>query len=78
MSAESAFRTTVCGLLIFGGLAFAEVAETPDLDFLEYLGMWEESDEDWQLIEETMTADVDERSDPVPEREESAEKEDES
>jgi len=35
------------------------------MEFLEYLGLWEETDEDWQL-------------DPVPEGEESTETEDES
>lgn len=47
------------------------------MDFLEYLGMWEESDEDWQLLDEDTVAENDERSDPVPEGEASTEKEDE-
>ena len=78
MSADSAYRAIVCGLLLCGGLVVAEDAEAPELDFLEYLGMWEESDEEWQILEETLTAENEERTDPVPEGEESTEKEDES
>ena len=58
--------------------AFAEEEEVPDMDFLEYLGLWEESDEDWQLLNEDVVADNEERNDPVPEGEESTETEDES
>jgi len=78
MSADRALRALLCCLLLCGGTLTAGEQEEPDLDFLEYLGMWEESDEDWQIIEETVAADNAERSDPVPEGEESAEKEDES
>ena len=46
--------------------------------FLEYLGMWEESDEDWLLLDEEEVAENDKRSGPVPEGEESTEIEDES
>ena len=78
MSADSAYRSILCGLLLCGGLGVAEEVEAPELDFLEYLGMWEESDEEWQILDETLTADNEERTDPVPEGEESTEKEDES
>ena len=78
MLADTAFRTLVCSVLLFGGLVLAEEAEAPELDFLEYLGMWEESDEEWQVLEESLRADNEERSEPVPEGEESTEKEDES
>lgn len=67
--------------LIATGLAMAATAETeeiPDIDFLEYLGMWEESDEDWLLLDEEEVAENDTRTDPVPEGKESTEKEDES
>ena len=76
MLADHALHAMVVGLLLCGGVAAAE--EEPDLEFLEYLGMWEESDEDWQILNETMTADNEEQSEPVPEGEESPEKEDES
>jgi hypothetical protein len=39
--------------------------------------MWEVSDEEWQLLNEEPLASKDERSDPVPEGEESTETEDE-
>lgn len=48
-----------------------EKEESLDMAFLEYLGMWDESDEDWLLLDE-------ERTEPVPEGEESTEKKDES
>jgi hypothetical protein len=38
------------GLMGTGGLVIADDAEAPDLEFLEYLGSWEESDEDWVLL----------------------------
>ena len=65
-------------LLLFGGLALGADDEMPDEDFLEYLGLWEESDEDWLMFEEPITTEKEERTDPVPDGEESTEKEDES
>jgi hypothetical protein len=65
-------------MLLGCGLTLAEDEEIPDAEFLEYLGLWEESDEDWLLFDEPITADVEKRSDPVPEGEESTEKTDES
>jgi hypothetical protein len=56
----------------------AEDEEPPDLEFLEYLGLWEETDDEWLLLDEEEVADNDERSDPVPEGKESTETEDES
>ena len=50
----------------------------PDAEFLEYLGMWEETDEDWLLLDEITLVENMERSDPVPEGEESTETENES
>ncbi len=78
MLADRGFSMMVIGLLICGGVEAAEEEDVPDMEFLEYLGMWEESDEEWQIFEETMTAENEERSDPVAESEESMEKEDES
>ena len=65
-------------LLLIGGLVQGADEEMPDEDFLEYLGLWEESDEDWLMFDELTTAENEERTDPVPEGEESTEKEDES
>jgi len=47
-----------------------------DMEFLEYLGSWDTSDEEWMLFageEESPAA----RTDPAPEREESVESNDE-
>jgi len=75
----SASKTAVIGALLLGcGVVFAADEEAPDPEFLEYLGLWEESDEDWLIFDEPVTAETDERSDPAPEGEESTEKTDES
>jgi len=69
------------GLLGCTGLALAD-DEQPDMEFLEYLGSWEESDEDWLLFagsdSEAMAAKGRRRSDPAPDSEESTESDDES
>lgn len=54
--------------------------ELPEIEFLEYLGMWEESDEDWLMFEESDGAgkQTQERTEPAPEGEDSTEKSDES
>ncbi len=79
MLAERAMRSLICGLaLCTAGAAAVADKEEPEVDFLEYLGMWEESDEDWLILDETTIADNEERSDPAPDGEESTEKEDES
>ena len=41
----------VAGIAGFGGVAGATEDELPDLEFLEYLGSWEESDEEWLLFD---------------------------
>ena len=79
MSANRAIGSLVCGLaLINSGVVVAAEEEEPDMDFLEYLGMWEESDEEWLVLDEVTLAGNEERSDPAAEDEESPEKEDES
>ena len=67
-------------LLLACGPLFAEEDEeqAADMEFLEYLGYWEQSDEEWLMLEAPIAAELDERSDPVPEGEESTETEDES
>jgi hypothetical protein len=75
----SASKAALVGAFLLGcGVAFAADEEVPDPEFLEYLGLWEESDEDWLIFDEPVTAETDERSDPAPEGEESTEKTDES
>ena len=76
MSASKTATVTV--LLLSCGFVLAADDELPDPEFLEYLGLWEESDEDWLIFDEPVTAETDERSDPAPEGEESTEKTDES
>ena len=70
----------VCGLFACSYTAQAADDEQPDMEFLEYLGSWEESDEDWLLMNEALreVANEEERSDPVPEGEESTESQNES
>jgi len=75
----SASKPVLLGaLLLFGGLVQGAGDEMPDGDFLEYLGSWEESDEDWLMFDAPVTTENEERADPVPDGEESTEKEDES
>jgi hypothetical protein len=76
----SVSRTAFIGSLLIGAsVVLAADEKLPDPDFLEYLGAWGESDEDWLLFEEVATAELEERTDPVPEKgEESTEKTDES
>ena len=68
-------------LLGAAGIVLAADEEMPEMDFIEYLGMWEESDEVWLVLadeDEHVAADADERIDPVPQGEESKENDDES
>jgi len=79
-SAQLLRVVVVCSLLGLSGVTAGD-DELPDIEFLEYLGSWDESDEDWLLVsdvkrvrEEIMK---DEGSDPAPNGEESMENEDE-
>ncbi len=69
------------GLFGCSGVVVAD-DEQPDMEFLEYLGSWEESDEDWLLFDgqenEPVAADGNKRSGPELEGKESTESEDES
>ena len=72
-------KAVLLGSLLMGcSPVLAADDEIPDAEFLEYLGLWEESDEDWLIFNEPITADIEKRSDPVPEGKESTEKTDES
>lgn len=68
------------GLLGCNGVVLAD-DEQPDMEFLEYLGSWEESDEDWLLFDtrngEAALADEKRRIDPAPGGKESTESDDE-
>jgi hypothetical protein len=74
-------RQLLPGLLLGAcGLVLAADHELPEAEFLEYLGSWEESDEEWLIFDidsDALVADSDERIDPAPQGEESAEEDDE-
>ena len=78
MSVERHAALLVCGLCL-AAVAVAQEQEepAPDVEFIEYLGMWDLTDEDWQLLDEDETAVAEERSEPAPEGEDSTENEDE-
>ncbi len=71
----------LCGLIGCSGVVMAE-DEQPDMEFLEYLGSWEGSDEDWLLFDvidnEVAAVDKKKRTDPAPGGKESTETDDES
>jgi len=75
MSAERLVALLICGLCL-GTVVAAEEEPAPEAEFIEYLGMWDLTDEDWQLLEDEMAA-AEERSEPAPEGEDSTETEDE-
>lgn len=56
------------------GLAAASVgqeSQAPELDFLEYLGSWQDTDEEWLIVAEWEDEDIDEQDKarkPEPER----------
>ena len=62
---------------VAGAAQAADVVE-PDMEFLEYLGLWEETDEEWMMLDHHMRLESEERIDPVPEGEASTEDDDEN
>ena len=79
MSARSRCRPALLVLALgAAGTALAAETEEPEMEFVEYLGLWEESDEEWLMVEHQMNLESGERIDPVPEGEESREDDDES
>jgi hypothetical protein len=79
MSARAVCRSALL-LLVFGaaGMASAAEDEEPEMELLEYLGLWEETDEEWLMMEQQLNAESEQRIDPVPEGEESREDDDEN
>ena len=54
-SRNSRFARSLLGLAAFGVVVSPNAQadeEKPDLDFLEYLGSWQESDEEWLAVAE--------------------------
>ena len=80
--AETALTLAVMwGLLGCSGIALADDEDVPDMEFLEYLGSWEESDEDWVLftdVDVEQVASDEKRTDPAKEGKESVESDNES
>lgn len=80
MSADR-FGLLVCGLCL-GSVALAaeEPAgpQDPDAEFLEYLGMWEDTDEEWLLYDGILTVENEEQSESPAEGDDTPENEDES
>ncbi|MGI9222566.1 MAG: hypothetical protein ACR2QS_16180 [Woeseiaceae bacterium] len=72
--ALGAFLLCICSVVVVAD------EELPEIEFLEYLGLWEESDEDWVMFSDPIKAENKDqaRSEPAPEGEESMEKPDES
>jgi hypothetical protein len=79
MSARSGWQSALL-CCVFGAAGSVPAAETqePDMELLEYLGLWEETDEEWMMVDYQMSRESEERIDPVPEGEESTEDDDES
>jgi hypothetical protein len=79
---EVAFKVAILwGLFACSGTVTADDDVMPDMEFLEYLGSWEESDEDWVVLAAEAVEQVasqDKRTDPAAEEEESVENDDES
>ena len=78
MSAEKALLAGV--LLLCCTAAVAD--DVPDEAFLDYLGSWDGSDDEWLMFDEADTQETDDQadseSDPAPQGEESTETEDEN
>ena len=78
MSVDAALRGSVC-VLMLGTCTVLQAADQEELDpaFIEYLGMWEESDEEWQMMDSKATVSLEEQDDNSPQEKESVETEDE-
>jgi hypothetical protein len=73
-------RTIVLATMLGScGLAVAAEEDVPDMEFFEYLGMWEETDEEWLMFDELVTAENKRAPEPrEPDDEEPVENDDES
>lgn len=79
MSARAACRSALLFLAVgAAGMALGAEDGEPEMEFLEYLGLWEETDEEWLMVEQQLDTESEQRIDPVPEGEESMEDDDES
>jgi len=55
--------------LMWAAAAVAQEDEAPDLAFLEYLGSWQESDEEWLVVAEELATPADDEEEDTPEAE---------
>ena len=76
MSAER-IAMLACALCIAGAAAAGNEGAL-DVEFLEYLGEWEEADDDWLLFDEAGPTIASEQDEPADKEAETPEKEDES
>jgi hypothetical protein len=69
------------GLLLgLSTMVLAADDELPEMELLEYLGFWEESDEEWVMFDlgdDAVAAEADTRTDPASQDKESTETDDE-
>ena len=65
-------------LLVCGAAAAGEEEEQPDAEFLEYLAMWEDEDDNWLVVSADAELESEDLNDPGPEDKDATEKEDES
>ena len=79
-TAMSVKRVFIASLLMSCSVLVVADEELPEIEFIEYLGLWEESDEDWMMFSDPIKAgnEEQERSESAPEGKESTEKHDES
>lgn len=56
---QKAFGAVLAGLCLVAAAGGQEDA-APELDFLEYLGSWQDTDEEWLIVEEWDGHDLDE------------------
>lgn len=60
LARDGRLQLVLSGLALGAGLdAYAEEETIPDMAFLEYLGMWEDSDEEWLLLDDDVVDDED-------------------
>jgi hypothetical protein len=71
----------VCGLCLGAATCAADEAagpQDPEDEFLEYLGMWEETDEEWLLQDDILTVENEEQGELSREDDDAPENRDES
>jgi len=72
-------RCAVAAALLACSPVLIAQEEMPEIEFLEYLGFWEASDEDWIMFVAVQDegSDTEKRNDPAPQGKVSAETDDE-